>query len=1049
MTKSMEENKVIAFDGCPYEYVLTGELGRGGSSVVYDGYYVNNSGVRRPVRIREVQYETEEERRNLRCVFDLNNSLFDTDGLTNRIVNTYEIYEKENKIYIVTTYQDGATLDKCCFGSVREVIGVVSSLARTLKLIHDSGYLYLDVKPENVLVLNGTMDWVQLYDFDSVIRKDDLEDVITAETDGDRKAILRFTSIWAAYELRCGDMAHISTWTDVYGVGAVLFYMLYGRAPGVFDCDEDAVYDIEKITGISASDPSFPVDTPKHFYRDSFVVELNEFFRKTLARRWSDRYQSMDELMTVLDSLYVNSDETGIYAVSSPVACPENVVGREGELELLADWFADKTKPCIFVTGMGGIGKSTLVRRFVMDVYGQLDAVIYISYKDSFISMVCDDDAFRINTVHRQQDENMKDYFHRKLSNFREYISESKKEVLVIVDNVPGVENRILPEDNIDNFHKRKHMQPEDITLDDGISELLNTGCRLVIVTRSEIVPDCYAHIQVTALADRHYMYELMQANMRTLKPVVNADLYAGLDKLIDCVNGHTLMLMLLARQIDRGYISVDEACSLVTEYGFVAMDGIETRCTIDSRDVYGRMTDIISELFNMNNLTNMQRGILMSLALFGDKGVYFRDFVQLISGDGGNSVNELADLGWIERRKKLALHPVIGQAVCKELGRAWKYMQENRNIPEGDMVAENAGGIKQVESCLNNLIHDIDKISRMNSLGPVQDRYRSVQTDEDNNLVSVCMSVADCCMNVDNLCDSEKYLKLAAKIIARLPIENERFILVHGRKILDVARRAEKTVPDADMAEVFDKLAHVYTDSGQYSETEEILNYLEQWSERKDSYIKGFVCDVWMDYLDTILDGDFEPGTKEKRKLYDLQMRYMDRAIRYYSETNNSCGQLKLVAVMIAKATYIIRSCEDGKSTFGSRRKVVNLLNRAKQIMDTIDASDADSAVENSENWLAYYIGKGWFYTYIEVDPCRADSNIHKAWSVYSGACNSELDLINYMLIPAANIYIELGDRDECIIWLKRALNICDRHEDLAVFNRKRKDIKKIIQKI
>lgn len=1013
MTKTMKENRILDFDGCPYEYVLTEELGRGGSSIVYDGYYVNNSGARRPVRIRKMKYKTEEDRQHIRCTFDLNNSLFDTDGLANRIVNTYEIYEKDNEIYIVTTYQEGVTLDKCKFESVRDVIGIVRSLARTLKLLHDRGYLYLDVKPENVLMLNGTRDWVQLYDFDSVVRKEDLEDGITIEKYDGKNVVLRSTSMWAAYELRYGDVDHVGTWTDVYGVGAVLFNMLYGRTPGVFDCDDDAVYDIEKITGLSATDSPTSVGDTKHFYRDSFEVELNEFLHKTLARCSSDRYQSMDELVKALDSLYENSDETKIYAVSSSVTCPENVVGRMKELKLLADWFADKTKSCIFVTGMGGIGKSTLVRRFVMDVHGQLDAVIYLSYAGSFIKMVCDDDAFYINTVYRQRDENEMDYFRRKLRKFREYISESKKEVLVILDNVPAVKNIISPENNI---HIKKRLQSEDITLDEAVSELLNTGCRLVIVTRSEIVPDCYAHIQVTALADRHYMYELMLANMRNIELEINADLYARLDELIDCVNGHTLMLMILARQIDRGYLSIDEACSLVLENGFTAMDGVKTLCTIDSHNVYGHMTDIISSLFSMDGLTQIQRGILMSLALFGDDGVDFRDFSCFIGVDNENAINELVDIGWIERYKKLALHPVIGQAVRRELGRKWGHKDDNKNIPE------ETGGIQLVEDCLNRL------------------------TDDDNTVVSICMSVVNCCMNVDNLCNSREYFQLAAKTIARVPIENEHFILLHGRRIWEIAGRTDVLVSDLDIVEVCDKMAHIYTDLRRYNDTEEILIYLEKWSAGKNYYIKGFVCDIWTDYLDTILDGKFEPETRAEKRLYNLQMNYIDRAIKCYEKTDTLDGRLKLAADIIAEATYTVRSCFGGNFTLLSRKKIVDLLNRAKIIMDKIDAEGSGEIAENAENWLSYYITKGWFYTYIDVNSCQVDRNIYKAWNFYSRTCNSELDLINYMIIPAANIYIELGERDKCIAWLTKAVNICDRHEDLAVFSRKKGELEQII---
>lgn len=199
--------------------------------------------------------------------------------------------------------------------------------------------------------------------------------------------------------------------------------------------------------------------------------------------------------------------------------------------------------------------------------------------------------------------------------------------------------------------------------------------------------------------------------------------------------------------------------------------------------------------------------------------------------------INELADIGWVERHKKLALHPVIGQAVRRELGRKWEDIQDKKNMPP------ETEELQPVKACLANLIAG------------------------DNVVVSICVAVANCCMNVDNLCDSREYLRLAAKTIVMLPIESEQFILTHGRRIWEMARRTDELISDREMVEVCDKLAHVYADMGRYSDTEEILGYLEKWSEGKSHYIKGFVCDIWMDYLDTILDGNFEPETGEGKK--------------------------------------------------------------------------------------------------------------------------------------------------------------------------------------
>ena len=66
----------------------------------------------------------------------------------------------------------------------------------------------------------------------------------------------------------------------------------------------------------------------------------------------------------------------------------------------------------------------------------------------------------------------------------------------MVVDNVPVLDN-------------------SDIYMDDGISELVRTGCRLIVVTRGGIIPECYDHIHIEAFSVRRHMYELMLSNMR------------------------------------------------------------------------------------------------------------------------------------------------------------------------------------------------------------------------------------------------------------------------------------------------------------------------------------------------------------------------------------------------------------------------------------------------------------------------------------------------------------------------------------------------------
>ena len=64
--------------------------------------------------------------------------------------------------------------------------------------------------------------------------------------------------------------------------------------------------------------------------------------------------------------------------ISTPFSAPAWFIGRERESRILNDWCRDETKQTLFISGMGGIGKSTFVRR-VLSANRQLwDSIVFL-----------------------------------------------------------------------------------------------------------------------------------------------------------------------------------------------------------------------------------------------------------------------------------------------------------------------------------------------------------------------------------------------------------------------------------------------------------------------------------------------------------------------------------------------------------------------------------------------------------------------------------------------------------------------------------------------
>ena len=242
------------------EYTIRRELARGCSCIVYDASYTDNLGNYKLVRIKEcypyaLKMTRDEDgtlhpsaddgkafdaaKKRLIAAYQKNNALFSLDGLANVIANTSDIYEANGTVYIVSVYMNGRTFTEHQGDTLHDCVSLLIGAAKALRHIHNAGYLYLDLKPDNILTLEGSLDLVQLFDFDSIISTEEFEKAIQNNNPSELR--ISYTKGYASLEQQTERLRQLGKHSDIYSLGAVLFYALWHKTPSAFDCDSAAL----------------------------------------------------------------------------------------------------------------------------------------------------------------------------------------------------------------------------------------------------------------------------------------------------------------------------------------------------------------------------------------------------------------------------------------------------------------------------------------------------------------------------------------------------------------------------------------------------------------------------------------------------------------------------------------------------------------------------------------------------------------------------------------------------------------------------------------
>jgi len=277
------------------DYELLEEVGRGGQGVVFRA---RQKSLNRTVALKVIslgQWASKAHLKRFRREAEAAASLDHPC-----IVPIYEVGERDGSCYFSMKFVEGGQLDEVVrrtLMSIRQAAELIAKIARTVHYAHEHGILHRDIKPGNVLL--DEKGEPHLTDF-GLARLVETESTVT------RTMEVLGTPSYMAPEQAVGNNAAISSVTDVYGLGAVLYQLLTGQPPFA----GGTTYETIKL--LLDAEPRQPRLLNPKIDRDLSTICL-KCLEKDPKRRYSSALALAEDLEHWLKHEPIQARRTGIF----------------------------------------------------------------------------------------------------------------------------------------------------------------------------------------------------------------------------------------------------------------------------------------------------------------------------------------------------------------------------------------------------------------------------------------------------------------------------------------------------------------------------------------------------------------------------------------------------------------------------------------------------------------------------------------------------------------------------------------------------------------
>jgi len=268
-------------------YCIFRPLGGGGCGSVYKAYEIE---VNRFVAIKTLRVDStsdaESKESNL-TVFLKEYAIGKKMHEHPNICKTYDMFDLNGCYYMVLEYIEGFRLDKVVVPEnlplVKDVVYWAKQLLSVLQYMYNRGYLYRDIKPQNILISSN--NFLKLIDFGLSAKIEEInsnKDIVEGSPE--------FNIAPERLNFKGEDMR-----SEIYGLGMLLYFCLTGKT----FYKADTVKELIKLHNapIAVADLSMKMT--------NVPSELAIIIGKMIKKEPEQRYQSYKEVFLALEALEI------------------------------------------------------------------------------------------------------------------------------------------------------------------------------------------------------------------------------------------------------------------------------------------------------------------------------------------------------------------------------------------------------------------------------------------------------------------------------------------------------------------------------------------------------------------------------------------------------------------------------------------------------------------------------------------------------------------------------------------------------------------------